>query len=261
MRIALLLLALVAQEDRHAQAAARVKLPDEPALREWTGRGDRYRRIVALVTDRKHWAAAFRAIDEKLGLFTADCDVRVSIEDVKEAWPAKGGGRDGKGVVRFNIKPLVTYLAKLDEFAMLEKEGKAIAWVVPPTPLEGIVVHELAHVFCGATADKWLTEGIASYVAGEVTLLYAFNHRKSRVESLDRNMPDADAYARGMSFFQWMEEKFGRDKVREFADRVVRKGEPAKDAAAAVTGLVWERILLDERAWSADYIARFKPSR
>lgn len=257
----LIFLAALATQDRHDTAAERVVFPDEEALQSWRRRGDREKRLVALLTERKHWAAAFREIDEKLGLFSDESRVRVMIEDLDETWPAQGGGRNGKGAVRFNMRKLVEYQKKEDEHLRLVASGKKLKVIVPPTRLETILTHELVHVFCGTLPENWLTEGMACWAAGDTALFYGFNHRGARVEPLDRAVPAEDAYARGMLFFAWLEEQHGRGKVRELVARVREKSEAGGAAAAAVIGREWASLLPEEKTWSEKHLAKFKPAK
>lgn len=252
-----LALAVLLQE-KYDKAAERVLFPEDEVLRAWSSRGEIERRLIGQITDRKVWAAAFRQIDEKLGLFSETSEVKVALEESSEDRPARGGGRRGRGGVRFNMRKLVDYFGKLEELSRLEREGKRVRWQVPPVKFETMVTHELVHVFCGSYAEKWLTEGVACYVAGDTSFLYAFQLRGGRVDGLDKMVPDEEAYPRGMAFFAWMEAEWGKDKVREFVDRVTHQGEAAADAAAAVTGRPWPRLVLEEKAWSAAYVAKFK---
>lgn len=256
--MALLLGVLFALQADAEKAAAGIRMPEEKILKEWAAKGERQKRIIDLITDRRHWVEAIKLIDGKLGLFAGACEVEVTIEESPGPKPAHGKGEGGKGVVRFNMRKLVEYLARLDEYKELERGGKVLKWVIPPMKMEAIIHHELAHVFCGTFDDKWVTEGIASYVAAETTLVYSFNHRGGRVEGLDKPLPEADSYARGMAFFMWLEAIHGRDKVRAFADRIANRKESPAVAAAAVTGMSWDRLVLEERSWSAAWIARFK---
>lgn len=251
--------ALLALLDAYDTAAEKVRFPDGETQRQLSKPGASHRKVVNLVTDRGEWAKAFRTIHDRLGLLPAAPDIQVVIEDTDDKRPASGVGKDGRGTIRFNMRLLGPYQQKLDDFELARQSGKAVKWVVPPSRLDAIVTHELTHVVCGVMAEDWLTEGIASYTAGEEALFYEFNHRGSKVETLDRSVGETDAYARGMAFFRWMEKEFGQDKVRDFARRVSSgSGEKPGPAAAEVTGTTWDKLLLREQAWSAEYVAKFK---
>ena len=256
MALALALLALL---DQYDTAAEKVRFPDGETQRQLSKPGAAHRKVVNLVTDRGEWAKAFRTIHDRLGLLPAEPDIQVVIEDTDDKRPASGVGKEGRGTIRFNMRLLGPYQQKLDDFELARQSGKAVKWVVPPSRLDALVTHELTHVVCGVMAEEWLTEGLATYTAAEESLLYEFNHRGSKVDRLDRPVGETDAYARGLSFFRWMEKDFGPEKVRAFARRVSSgSGERPGPVAAEVTGTPWEKLLLQEQAWSAEYVASFK---
>ena len=58
-----------------------------------------------------------------------------------------------------------------------------------------------------------------------------------------------------------MEQEHGSAKVKEFAGRIAAGREKPGPAAAEVLKRSWEGILLREKTWSTEYIAKFKTSR
>jgi len=247
--------------DQYDVIASKVRFPDGETQRQASKPSEAHRKVVNLITERTNWARAFRTIHERLGILPTDVDIQVLLEETDETRPASGAGKDGHGTVRFNMKLLGPFQQRLDEYDLQRMSGKRIKLLVPPSRLDTIVTHELTHIVCGAFEDAWLTEGLASYAAGEDVLMHDFNHRGAKVEALDHKLDRTDAYARGLSFFRWMEKEFGSEKVRAFAGRVarVRDGKPAP-VAAEVLGLSWDQLLPREKAWSAEYIATFKNS-
>ena len=253
-------LALLALPDQYDRAAEKVRFPDDEVLRQWSAKSDAHRKVVALISDRSHWARAFQAVDEKLGLLPANPEIRVTLEETDDKRPACSSGKDGRGIVRFNLRQLVPYQEKLDEVAEIEKSGRKVRWAVPPTRMEGVIPHEVAHVVCGGFQDLWVAEGLASFAAGEDVAFYQFNLRKGRIDSLDRGVTEDDSYARGLSFLRWLEKDHGADAVRAFARKVSREGVAPSRAAADISGLAWEKVVVQEKAWALEYIAGFKPS-
>lgn len=253
-------IALVALLDQYDRAAEKVRFPDDEVLRQWSSKSESHRKVINMISDRRSWAKAFEIVDHRLGMLPANPDIGVSIEDSEDNHPACSTGKEGKGVVRFNMRHLAAYQERLDEIANQEKGGKGMRWIIPPMRMEAIIPHELTHVVTGGFEELWLAEGLASYAASDEVVFYMFNLRKSRVDTLGRLVPEADAYARGMSFLLWLEKEHGADGVRTFARRVSREGVAPSRAAAEVAGQPWETIVLIEKTWSAEYIAQFRPS-
>ena len=254
----LIVLALLAALDPYDRAAEKVQFPDDEALRQWSMKSEAHRKLILVISDRRAWARAFEIVDQRLGLFPANPEIRVTIEDSDDKRPACSAGKEGRGIVRFNMRHLAAYQEKIDEFDREKKAGKAVKWVVPPMRLEAVIPHELTHLVCGGAEDLWVAEGLASYAASDDYVFYKFNHSKSRVDTLDRVVPEDDSYARGMSFLQWLEMERGADAVRSFAKKVSREGVPPSKAAADVAGQPWEKLVLIEKTWSAEHIAQFK---
>jgi hypothetical protein len=253
-------IALLALLDQYDRAAEKVRLPDDEVLRRWSAKSEAHRKIISMISDRKNWAKAFEIVDQKLGMLPSNPDIGVSVEDTDDKRPACSSGKEGRGTVRFNMRQLAPYQEKLDELEVLEKGGKGVKWIMPPMRMEAIIPHELTHVVTGGFEDLWLAEGLASYTAADDVVFYMFNHRKSRVDTLERVVPEADAYARGMAFLLWLEKTSGAEGVRTFARKVSREAVSPSRAAAEIAGQDWERIVLVEKTWSAEYIAQFKPA-
>ncbi len=257
MMLAIALLALLDQYDR---AAEKVRLPDDEVLRRWSSKSEAHRKIINIISNRNSWAKAFEIVDRKLGMLPSNPDIGVSIEDTEDKRPACSSGKEGRGVVRFNMRQLAPYQEKLDELDLQEKGGRGVKWIMPPMRMDAIIPHELTHVVTGGFEDLWLAEGLASYTAADEVVFYMFNNRKSRVDTLERVVPEADAYARGMAFLLWLEKESGAEGVRTFARRVSRDRIAPSRAAADVAGQEWEKLVLVEKTWSAEYIAQFKPT-
>jgi hypothetical protein len=252
--------ALLALFDQYDRAAEKVHFPDDEALRQWSMKSEAHRKLILMISDRRSWAKAFEIVNERLGLLPANPEIRVTIEDSDDKRPACSSGKEGRGIVRFNMRHLAAYQEKLDEFDREQKGGKTIKWIVPPMKMDAVIPHELTHIVCGGFEELWVAEGLASYAAADEVVFYQFNHRKSRVDSLDRVVPEDDSYARGMSFLRWLEKERGADAVRSFARKVSREGVAPSQAAADAAGQPWDKLVLIEKTWSAEHIAQFKPA-
>ncbi len=132
--------------------------------------------------------------------------------------------------------------------------------IVPPAQLEALITHELVHVFMNECREKWLEEGIACFAAGDTNFLYASNADGFQAAPLDESVKEADGYARGWAFVEWLLDKQGPVKVREFAG-LVSAGVPFREAAPAVIRQTWEQIVREEHPWSVGFLARFNPRR
>lgn len=256
---ALLVAVLAVAQEPVERAVARVRFPEEE-MKAWARRGDVERRVIGWIGDRKAWKAALRKIEARLGFEIAKCSVKVELYEDDGTQPAQGGGRFGRGTVRFNMRRLVAYRRELDA-AEGKREGRTVRWVVPPMPFEAVLAHELSHVFCGTLEEKWVSEGLATYATADTSLMHAFVHDKRPVGTIEGVVEEADAYARGAAFFTWLEERAGRKAVHDFVRRVTRKGESTKAAASSAAGMPWSRLVLEEQAWSRDYFKKFSDSR
>jgi hypothetical protein len=156
------------------------------------------------------------------------------------------------------MKLLAPHQKKMDDVDEEIRAGRLAKWIVPPQRLDGLLIHELTHVVCGIIEETWLTEGLATYTAGDESFFYSFNRRGGQVGLLTGAVSQTDAYPRGMSFFRWMEQIHGPDRLKKFVDRIAGGREKAGSAAEGVLGTPWEELLRSEKAWSTDYISRFK---
>ncbi len=259
MRIALLLiLAAGAPADRYDEAAERIRFPAADRLIEWASKGDAHRKLLVEFTDRKKFSAGFRMIEEKLGIFLPEVDVEVMFEESDDRRPARAGGKDGKGRIFFNLSRLVENERRLEDFEAQRRAGRNMVWLVPPTSYDVVVAHELVHVVCGTFQERWITEGLACWVAGDTASLHAFGHRKGTVESIDIPVTEDDAYPRGLLFFLWIEQRWNRPMVRAFIDRVRSRSESPGEALFALSGNTWARMSDEEQGWSKAYVARLK---
>ena len=257
MRIAILLL-LLSPRDRYEEASEKIRFPTAEKLVEWAEKSGLHRKVLVEFTDRKKYAAGLRTIQEKMGVFRAEIDIEVDFEETDDRRPARAGGKEGKGKIYYNLKRLAEYQRKSEEFEAERRAGHQLVWVVPPPTYQGIVTHELTHVIVGTFEEKWLTEGLACWVADDHTPLHAFNHKKGTVESLDRPVSEDDAYPRGLLFILWMEKRWNRDMVRKFVARVSAESESAKDALFSVTGNTWPRMADEEQGWSQEYCKKLR---
>jgi hypothetical protein len=257
MMVAIALLALLDQFD---EAAEKVRFPADEVLQQWSGKSDTHRKLIKRISDRKEWAAAFQTIQGKLGLLPADVDIQVALDEADNGKFAWSRGKDGHGTVWFNMKLLAPHQKKLDDVDLEIQSGRLAPWIIPPQRLDSVTIHELTHVVCGGNEELWLSEGLATYAAGDESFLYTFNRRAGRVDAVSGSLSNADAYPRGMSFFRWMEQSHGSGKLKEFVGRVAGGREKPGPAAEEVLGLPWEQILLREKAWSTEYLAKFKTS-
>jgi hypothetical protein len=252
---ALVVVAVLGQ-DRHDRAAAAIRFPAEEELKAWSGKGEVHRRLVAEFTDRAKFAAGLRTIEARLGVRREALDIEAAFEESDDRRPARAAGKDGKGRVLFNLGRLVELQRRTDEVEALRALGRKITWVVPPVSYGAIVTHELTHIVVGTHSERWFTEGLACWVPDDRSPLYAFAHRKGRVEAIDQPLGEEDAYARGLLFFLWMEQRWNGETVRRFVDRVLVRGEPPKEALFTVTGNTWARMVGEEQAWSAKAVEK-----
>jgi hypothetical protein len=259
VRIAVLLaLAWLAPPDRFDAAAERVRFPAPERVVEWGVQGDAQRKILLEFTDRRKYAHAFRVIEDKMGLLPEDPDVEVDFEETDDRRPARAGGKEGKGKIFFNLRRLAELQRKIDEFNAQRRAGRNLVWTVPPPSYSAIVTHELTHVVCGSFPERWITEGLACWVADDTGPLKAFVLRGGRVDTLDVPLSEDDAYPRGTLFFTWMEARWNRDTVRKFVARVASRSESAGDALFAVTGNTWARMAAEEQTWGQAHCERLR---
>ena len=164
-------LAFLSCFDQYDAAAERVRFPDGETQRQFSKAGAAHRKVVNLVTDRQEWAKAFRTIHDMIGLLPTEIDIQVVIEETDDKRPACGQGKDGRGTIKFNMRQLGPYQQRLDEFELLRQGGSGVRLILPPSRIDAMITHELTHVICGGFEELWLTEGIASYTAGDEAIL------------------------------------------------------------------------------------------
>jgi hypothetical protein len=256
----MLAIALLACLDQFDEAAAKVRLPADEVQQQWSGKSDTHRKLIKLITDRKEWAKSFQTIHGKLGILPTNVDIQVVIDEADNGRFAWSRGRDGQGTVSFNMKLLPPHQKRMDDVDSEIQAGRLAPWIIPPQRLESVVTHELAHVVCGGIGDPWLAEGLATYAAGDESFFYNFTRRAGKVDVVNGTLSLLDAYPRGMAFFRWMEQEHGSAKLKEFVGRVAGGREKPGTAAEEVLGRPWEQILLREKTWSTEYIAKFKTS-
>ncbi len=249
--LVILFLALLGPAD---EAAEKVRFPADLVLQEWSGKSETHRKLVKFITDRKEWVKSFETIEGKLGILPTGGDIQVTFDEADNSRFAWSKGASGQGTVVFNMKLLAPHQKRMDDVDLEIQSGKLAPWIIPPQRLDSLLTHELTHILSAGMAESWLSEGLATYAAGDESYFYTFTRRAGHVDLLNGALSEADAYPRGMSFFRWMEQEHGATKLKEFVGRVA-------SAASEVLGLPWERILSREKTWSTEYIAKFKTSR
>ncbi len=251
--IAATLLVCLAQDDKYAKAAEKLKLPAKADLDAIAAKSDRHQRTIALINDKKNWAAGFRKIEEKLGMFTESPTIEVFVEESSDPKPAKAGGENGSGAIKFNVTFYIAFLKKLDDVADLKRYGKSAKWLIPPAKLDALVHHELVHCFAGTFEQQWMTEGIASWVAGDDAIVWEFAYKNRPVNPLDQLVTEEDSYARGWAFLEWIA-SLGADKLKEFLKTILKDRKAVKKAAETACGKDWATLVLIERDWSRAFI-------
>lgn len=131
-------------------------------------------------------------------------------------------------------------------------------------PLEQVLDHELVHVLLGrsfapATPPRWLQEGTAQLLAGEIgpettrrLSSGALTSSLVYLEALEHHFP-ADpvraelAYAESADFVAWLEATYGEGTLPELV-RATRQGDSMRQAVYGVTGSFLEDV---EEQWRA----------
>lgn len=250
---AALILSLLVQDEKYAKAAEKIKLPAKADLDALAAKSDRHKRTIAMISDRANWAAGLKRIEEKLGMFTETPKIEILVEESTDPKPAKAGGEDGAGAIKFNVTFYVAFLKRLDDVAETRKYGKDARWVIPPAKLDALMIHELVHCFAGTFEQQWMTEGIASWVAGDDSILWDFAYKKRAVNGLDQLVTEDDAYARGWAFLEWIH-SLGDGKLEAFLKTILKDRKAVKKAAETASGKDWATLVLVERDWSRAFI-------
>jgi hypothetical protein len=257
MRIACLLalLALTQSGERWKTLAGGVRIAAaQPAT-------DPGKRVTALLSDPARWAAGFRTVEDKLGGKFADGTTVEVVWDYDGAEFAKMAGRT---TIRFNLKKLELYQAKLEELERrreeLAKDGKRMVYRLPPAKLERFIPHELTHVLQkqrGVEAPEWFEEGLAQWVGDDPNVLIGYALAGKQVGLVGELLPDPDdVYARGHLFFKWLDSRGG---LRKAVQASFFGGVSWKKAIEDATGLGWEALRAEEAPWSARELDKLRP--
>ncbi|MBV8879734.1 MAG: hypothetical protein JO332_07220 [Planctomycetaceae bacterium] len=221
---------------------------------------DEGRRVAEILLKKEHWIGAFKTLERRLGDMPENLSLKVdfTLEGQEAGW---GGSNGVQGKVRFNLKVLTETQKRIDEIERKRKEGAArgerIVYLVPPLRMERLIYHELTHVFQrSCDAPLWFNEGMAQLIADDPNNLAAFANARKKVagieeESLDRN----DTYARGHSFWKWLDSK---GAVKKTADLVVFQRRPWREALEEATGFPWVVLSIAERDWSAKEVEKLQ---
>lgn len=251
MRAALLLLLLSALPDERADRFFdRMKI-DPPDLSD-----DVARRVVVYLLEKEHWVGAYTEIANRFGPFPDGLDLGV---DFKYGGPeaAVTLSRRNERRISFNLKLLVELQKQLDEFAKMKREGKPVAFNVPPMKMDRLITHEVTHVFQGpCDAPKWFIEGMAQLVADDLNAVSQFIHDEKKVRGVDVEITDLnEIYSRGHLFWKWLDARGAIPKTIELA---FSKRLPWKQALEEATNRSWADIVADEREWSARELRKLK---
>jgi tetratricopeptide (TPR) repeat protein len=246
---------------RAAVAAGGVAFPDRDEIESWRRKGGAFARAVELILNLDHYVDAALAVDDRAGLFEGTLSIQVKFEDsgIKNV-PATGWGRGGRGHIAIDLKKLADYLDIIAKYDRDRRAGAEV--VVPPARPERILVHELTHCFQGgdnAGMPAWFIEGMATWCAQDGHYVAFFRHQRQEVKAIPDGVREHKyVYARGWAVFEFLDATHGREKVKAWIDRVVRKARPVDEAAAETFGRPWAEIVDDERKWSAEWIRRFR---
>lgn len=255
MRCIALIVVSFALQDRAEKLYERVSIEKvEPKSGE-------ERRVHEVLTKKEIWLAAIRAVEERIGPFPDGVTVKVGFD-----WPgdeyAHGGAIADKGWVRFNLKKLGEYQKKVDEIESrrkeAEKQGKRLVFRVPPARFDRMIWHELTHVLQrGHDSPDWFSEGMAVWTADDPNCLAFFANAGKKVEPVESPLADKnDTYARGHLFWKWLESKGVLKKV---VDATVFGRKPWKKSLEDATGLPWDKLVAEERDWSAKELEKIRP--
>jgi len=244
-----------------AAVAAGVAFPARAELDTWRRKGPSYVKAIDLVLDLDHYVAAALAVDERTGLFEGSLALKVVFEAAEgKNVPATGWGKAGKGQIDIDVKKLADYNDVIAKYDRDKRAGAEV--VVPPARPEGILVHELTHCFQGgdnAGMPAWFIEGMATWCAQDGHYVAFFRHQGQTVKAITDGVREHKyVYARGWAFFEYADDKHGRDKTRAWIDAVVRKARRVDEAAAEAFGLTWDELVKEEQAWSAQWVKRYR---
>lgn len=251
--------------DPYRAMADGVRLPTPEAVAEALGAsggaGDRTD-VLAFLLDRRVWSAAFRRIDERLGLRADAPEIALELRDLPSRGnqPAMGTGTMGHGVVYVDVEKFASLWRLLEEaWARIRAGARA---TIPPADLRSTVPHELTHVFQGRLGGPlWLIEGMASYVQQDTSVLYGLSVRlgvgRARLAALDQPMSEQDAYPRGWIFFEYLNAKHGKNAVHAFTKALIEDHVELEEAARRATGLEWAALVAAERDWGEEWLKKY----
>ncbi len=252
--------------DPYRAMAEGVRFPEPEDLQDLLAQGRTPLRdredVLAFLLDRKAWAAAFRKIDERLGLRNDTPEVTLEFRALPTSGtqPAAGAGSRGVGVIYCDLDKYASLWRIMEDAWAKVRAGARVS--IPPADLRSTLPHELAHVFQGRLrGPEWLIEGMASYVQQDSSVLYGLASRlaaaRARVPGLDQAPRGPDAYPRGWVFFEYLASKHGREAVHAFVRRSVGEGAALEEAAETATGKPWSALVEEERAWAETWLRKY----
>lgn len=260
MSVVTIVLWLALQATRYERAAEGIALPSEEAQRPWREKGPQHERVVELVMDRQNWVEGLKRIDARLGLFAEAPEVAVTLEEWEGTQAALGGGSNGKGNIKFNMKTLAAYQSRIEEYEELTKKG-AVKVYVPPTQIKRTIWHEMTHVLQDKLeSPAWFREGMACAVEHNDSVIRWFAYNDHAVDSLQKEPPDEDVYARGWLFWLWLEQEAGAAGLKQVARATCVDGADWKVAVEAAVEKRWPEILEAEQAWSREHVKELRRS-
>lgn len=235
-------------EEKYKKAAKGVHLPPESQMDAYAAKGGSYKEIVEWIKNKDNWAEAFKKIDEKLGLFCEDTDIKISFSKDTRGYEMVSQGFRAKGYTKVNIDAVARVVSAA-------KRGQA-----PGCSLAGLFTHELVHTYQGFTEPLWLVEGWAEYVGGDTNMLLAmFVYKSTPIDYVNKASGNM-AYARGPIFFHYLREKHGEDKLKSFVNLCVNKKTHYKEALEKTLKMSWEKLLEEEKEYASKWLEDFKAS-
>jgi len=216
-------------------------------------------RVLETLRAREHWIAAYRAIESQLGPMRP-VELTVAF-DYEGGEAAKARASGGRGQIRFNLKKLEGYQARIDELEerklALAKEGKRLVFKVPPARVERVIWHELTHVFhADYPAPEWFTEGLAQWLSDDPSAVRGFAHARRELRDVEEEPGERlDVYARGHLFWSWVA---ARGALKRAVRASVLDGRPWKAALEDALGISWDSARAAELEWSAREVERLR---
>jgi len=254
----ILFLLLTVQEDRAERFFSRMKI-DAPAAPT-----EAEKKVLAVLTAKASWIAAFRSIEKKLAPFPDELALEVTFGECEGMRHAAAAGEGTRGLIRFDLAKLIDYQKAADEIEGQRKEserrGRKTVYRVPPGRLESTIAHELCHVLQRSyEAPQWFLEGMAEWITGDLNSLCAFAVTHEKVEAVDAPFDDPnDSYGRGHLFWKWLE---AGGVVRKAAQAAIRERRDWKEALEGAAELEWAKLVAVERSWSDREAAKLRPKK